>query len=355
MEERKPVSLEHLYTWENGQTRWLEMRAYPVPGGLAVFWRDISERKVAEERLRASEERQAFLLRLSDDFRAHPDEEAVGRTCVEAIARHMAVNRCYITGLSSELSRGLVGPEYYEPDLQPISGVHRYANYPDAMRALMDGVHFVTSDVDHDPRLSAADKASIGGGLGLQAMISAPLNEGEGNSIWALTVGSAQPRAWTSDDHRLVQEVGERTWAAIHRARAEAALRERDERNAFLVRFSDAVRSVSDPAFIGTGLHRHDTAGLPTEEVKPLSPAQPLAEQRPAEAIRVLELKHSLCEIEPDHANFAHRRRQSGPEQTHHPMERPSGASTASEQISVQLSSDRFSGIKFAEERDTFC
>lgn len=88
---------------------------------------------MAEERLRASEERQALALRFCDEFRAHSGEEALGRTCVEATARHMAVDRCYITELPSETSRTLVGPEYHEPSLQPISGVHRYANYPDAM------------------------------------------------------------------------------------------------------------------------------------------------------------------------------------------------------------------------------
>ncbi|MCZ0961064.1 PAS domain-containing protein [Paracoccus benzoatiresistens] len=67
MEERRPVSFEHLYTWENGQARWLETRAYPVPEGLAVFWRDISERKAAEERLRVSEAKYRRLFEAIDE------------------------------------------------------------------------------------------------------------------------------------------------------------------------------------------------------------------------------------------------------------------------------------------------
>jgi PAS domain S-box-containing protein len=57
MAEEQPAELEHRYTWADGTARWLEMRAYPVPEGLAVFWRDISERKEAEARLRESEAR----------------------------------------------------------------------------------------------------------------------------------------------------------------------------------------------------------------------------------------------------------------------------------------------------------
>jgi PAS domain S-box-containing protein len=53
--EQVPVSLEHRYEWPGGGVNWLEMRAFPVPEGLAVFWRDITSRKESEAALRASE------------------------------------------------------------------------------------------------------------------------------------------------------------------------------------------------------------------------------------------------------------------------------------------------------------
>ncbi len=46
--EQAPVSLEHRYEFPSGGAKWLEMRAYPVPEGLAVFWRDITGRKESE-------------------------------------------------------------------------------------------------------------------------------------------------------------------------------------------------------------------------------------------------------------------------------------------------------------------
>jgi PAS domain S-box-containing protein len=54
MAERVSVSLEHLYRWEDGREAWIEMRAYPVNQGLAVFYRDVSERRAAEDALRAT-------------------------------------------------------------------------------------------------------------------------------------------------------------------------------------------------------------------------------------------------------------------------------------------------------------
>src|SRR3982074_940773 len=40
----------------------------------------------------------------------------------------------------------------------------------------------------------------------------------------------AERRAWTDDEIRLVRDVADQTWDAIERARAEAALRESEER-----------------------------------------------------------------------------------------------------------------------------
>ncbi len=58
MAEGVPVSLEHRYAWEEGRALWLEMRAYPTTDGLlAVFWRDVTERREAQDALRESEEK----------------------------------------------------------------------------------------------------------------------------------------------------------------------------------------------------------------------------------------------------------------------------------------------------------
>ncbi|MFE1603178.1 PAS domain-containing hybrid sensor histidine kinase/response regulator [Methylobacterium sp. ID0610] len=55
LDERVPVSLEHRYRWPDGRETWIDMRAYPVNDGLAVFYRDVTARREAEEELRRSE------------------------------------------------------------------------------------------------------------------------------------------------------------------------------------------------------------------------------------------------------------------------------------------------------------
>ncbi|HEX2560612.1 PAS domain-containing protein [Phenylobacterium sp.] len=51
METARPAELEHSYHFVDGRSLWFETRAYPTDQGLAVFYRDVSERKAAEERL----------------------------------------------------------------------------------------------------------------------------------------------------------------------------------------------------------------------------------------------------------------------------------------------------------------
>ena len=58
LKERVPVSLEHRYVWADGRVSWLDMRAYPTGDGcLAVFFRDVTDRHRADQKLRESVDR----------------------------------------------------------------------------------------------------------------------------------------------------------------------------------------------------------------------------------------------------------------------------------------------------------
>ena len=58
MRDRVAVNLEHRQIWSDGRISWLDMRAFPtVDGNLAVFFRDVTERHDADQKLRESEAR----------------------------------------------------------------------------------------------------------------------------------------------------------------------------------------------------------------------------------------------------------------------------------------------------------
>ena len=68
MRDRVTVGLEHRHVWTDGRVSWLDMRAYPTGDGcLAVFFRDVTARHVAERQLRESADRfEAAVRALAD-------------------------------------------------------------------------------------------------------------------------------------------------------------------------------------------------------------------------------------------------------------------------------------------------
>ena len=79
--ERVPVVIEHRFIGE-GHDVWLEVRALPSGEGLAVFYRDITERKCAEAALGESERR----------LKATQDNAGVGIHEVDAQGRYLRIN-----------------------------------------------------------------------------------------------------------------------------------------------------------------------------------------------------------------------------------------------------------------------
>ncbi|WP_141837867.1 ATP-binding protein [Herbaspirillum sp. SJZ107] len=71
MQTRAPESVEFLHAYLDRDPGWLEVRAYPgVDGGLSIFFRDVNNRKEAEEKLRDADRRKdEFLAMLAHELR----------------------------------------------------------------------------------------------------------------------------------------------------------------------------------------------------------------------------------------------------------------------------------------------
>lgn len=192
--------------------------------------RDISQRKRAEAALRESGQRHGFLLMLSDALREQPDGDTIGSECVRMLAGHMNADRCYMAqvSLSENLARMIA--EHRGGSLRPAYGSEGEVSlsaFPASMRRL-ETEPLVINDVRVEPGFSATERQALLALQGHAAFIAAPLRAGERNAVSALVVGSSTPRTWTPEEVRLVEDVAERTWSAIDRARKDAALRERE-------------------------------------------------------------------------------------------------------------------------------
>ncbi len=209
--------------------RWFEVFAYPRGGDrVVVLYDEITDRKRAETVLRQNEERQAFLLRLSDAMRAQDDPDAIGRVATRLLAEQLQVDRCYICRFSREAGTAWIGPEYHDGGIAPARGAYRFADFPESMRTLETG-GLVVEDLRSDSALSDRDKQSIAT-MGMNAVLVAALRKVERDFVWAMAAGDSNERRWTDHDRVLLNETAERVWAATERACAQAAALEAQAR-----------------------------------------------------------------------------------------------------------------------------
>ncbi|WP_247654227.1 MULTISPECIES: PAS domain-containing protein [Microvirga] len=198
---------------EQGRVAYAHMTGFEVGGRLR-----------AEAALRESEERQAFLLKLSDALRAEPNADAIANCALRMLIAKMQLDRSYITVYRLDENRADVTHQLGNDRVPPLPEMFVLSDFPEAFRALHDRTFVIEDDFERQG-LSDAEKHNSRS-LGMRAMVAPTLRKGESHPLWSMVAISAQPRRWTRGEITLVEEVAERTWAAMERACAEEALRE---------------------------------------------------------------------------------------------------------------------------------
>jgi PAS domain S-box-containing protein len=187
---------------------------------------DVTKRRLAEEALRESEEREGFLLRLADTLRPLSDPLAIQEVSCRLLGEHLHVNRvCYAD---------VEGTDYitrvsHVNGVAPLVGRGPVAAFGEwLLEAHKSGKPIIVNDVLTDPRFTESERAVL-----LANDIAAFAGEMLlKNKQWVAAFGvqNATPRIWTKAEVELMRDVAERVWEAVERARTEQALREREQR-----------------------------------------------------------------------------------------------------------------------------
>jgi PAS domain S-box-containing protein len=188
-------------------------------------WATLEHRR-AEAELRANQERLAFLLRLNDAVRPLSDTAAIQETAARYLCEHLGAAR---VGYAELGGREYVIRREHTRGGEPLVGEPLRIAVRGALgEALRRGETIVVRDVQADERLSDDDRAAFRSRQ-IAALIGVARFK-DGQMVAAFGASHDTPRVWTASEIELVREVAERTWDAVERTRAEAALREQKTR-----------------------------------------------------------------------------------------------------------------------------
>lgn len=245
---KRMFELEHRVRRADGGIGWTFSRAVPVVGeqGEIVEWlgtaTDVTERRRAEEVLSDTEERQRFLLKFSDTLRPLTDPIEIQKEATRLIGEQLGADQAfyYRTEHDGTGSVHLVDADFHRPGMPRRVGRRRQSDFGVRLFApLESGKPLAIGDVaalpDSTPEQRANFKAA-----NVRSFVALPLIKG-GRHAAGIAVQSAEPRAWTAAEIALIDDVAQRTWSTVERARAAQGLRETEER---FRRFGEASTDV---------------------------------------------------------------------------------------------------------------
>ncbi|MBC6611006.1 PAS domain S-box protein [Hymenobacter sp. BT507] len=265
---------ERLEGYNADTNRWFTLQYSRVGGAgspfVAAVFNDITERKQREQR-------QEFLLTFSDALRAEPNVDAVANRALALLIEQLRLDRSYIATYRLDENYADVDYQLGNDSVAPLPDYFVLSDYPEAFKTTLRKTVVINDDFERQG-LSEAEKRNSEK-LGLRAIVAATLRE-ENKPLWSLVAISSRPRRWTLGEIDLVEEVAERTLAALEHARAEEALTASEQRlralitnlpgaAAFVVGHDLRYQLAGGEALDASGLNPADLVGHTVAEAMP--------------------------------------------------------------------------------------
>jgi signal transduction histidine kinase/ActR/RegA family two-component response regulator len=185
---------------------------------ILICWTAISLNRTDRERTRV-EKRLDVLVRVSELIRTIRDPYELSYQVAQIVGVELDLRRCLFNETDVKNDLEIVHRDYCNR-AESVAGVHRISDYSSITSELMKrGETVVNNDSRTDPR-TAADYARSYEPNGERSYVAFPLLR-EGQWVASLWASDDEPRQWTKEEVTLIQSVGERTWTAIEKLRAE--------------------------------------------------------------------------------------------------------------------------------------
>jgi PAS domain S-box-containing protein len=215
MADEKPVRFEHRMA---SLGRWFNVYASPVgdpkDGQFVLVYTDITERKQQEER-------QAYLLKVSDATRSlsHPDE--ILNEALKTVAEYLDLDRIGYNEIDPDVTEYWYRACYAREGFAPVLGRFQMDPFKETVENLQKGITFIANNAFAES-FSEAEK-EVHRIINVGAYVTVPLIKG-GRWVCNLVAQYSKPRVWTEREIAILEETAERIWAAVERARAEEAV-----------------------------------------------------------------------------------------------------------------------------------
>jgi PAS domain S-box-containing protein len=198
---------------------WYSFYVFKIGGAkdtkVAAVYEDITQRKQQEQR-------QEFLLKLSDALRTKSEPIEVQETITRVTMDHFKSDRCYYCEI--EADQTIIRRDAARQGFTSVAGVYSMNDIPvfkvvvEAEKPIIVNDVATTASLDESLRQLCIQQQVI-------SFIDVPVIK---NDITAgiLCIIQSEPRKWTEFEIQLAKEVAERAWTDIERAKAQQALHE---------------------------------------------------------------------------------------------------------------------------------
>ncbi|HEY8382785.1 MAG TPA: PAS domain-containing protein [Microvirga sp.] len=227
--------VEYRVVRPDGSIRRILARGFAISeNGVAVrmvgVTLDITEQESTREALERTERRQKLLLELNDSLRTLEDPFAIMESASRMLGSFLGAARVGYGEIDPAGETLSVERDWTDGTVPSVRGRYPFLHSGAAIvAACRAGETIRIADTQADPRTASPEERAGYAGVGARAVLAVPVVK-DGRLTGVLFVHEPQPRDWTDDEARLVEDVAERTWLAFERAQAEADLRESEAR-----------------------------------------------------------------------------------------------------------------------------
>lgn len=207
--------------------KWIDINIYPYgENRFAIVYDDITQRKHAEEKLRTNEERQAFLLQLSDTLRTLSDPMDIQKAAAQLLGEKLTADWVYYMEFNDDLSIATIYQEYKRNENISLIGKHPTREIPRLLSSMKEGIPFLVNDLSTSPGINKKAREFYSS-LGIKAVAIVPIVKKE-QTIAAIAAVFCDIHEWSPTELNIMQETTQRTWEAVERARTVTTLRKRE-------------------------------------------------------------------------------------------------------------------------------